>query len=317
MSHTFCTLFYSNYLFKGLALYQSLIDSYSDFTLWILCMDGESHSLLDKMGLDNVELIRYADFENDDLRRVKPERSVAEFCWTCTPPLCEYVMARNPQAPHITYLDADVMFFRDPGPLYDELGEGSVLIVPHRHAPQYKGWEKTAGIYNVSVVIFRNDPYGTECLRWWSERCLEACRLDPEEGLCGDQKYLDDWPSRFRNVTVLHNLGGGLAPWNITSYQLAQRNGSVYVDSDELIFYHFHQLKLGERPILTKRPIVAATGYSFSAQHRSLVYSPYLKQLRRAMNRVRKVAPSFADGYSKLSLRDFARAYRRGNLMFA
>lgn len=316
MTHIFCTLFYSNYLYKGLALYQSLIDSYDSFTLWILCMDGKAYDLLDRMRLENVALIRYRDFENDDLRRVKPERSVAEFCWTCTPPLCEYVMARNPQAQHIAYLDADMMFFRDPAPLYDELGDGSVLIVPHRHAPEYKAWEETAGIYNVSVVIFKNDSYGAECLEWWRERCLEACRLDPEEGLCGDQKYLDDWPTRFKNVVVLQNLGGGLAPWNITTYELSRRNGSVVVESDELIFYHFHQLELGERSILTRRPVVAATGYSLTSQHRSLIYSPYMKQLRRAIDSVHRVVPDFAAGYSELTLRDFARAIRKGNLMF-
>ena len=317
MSHTFCTLFYSNYLYRGLVLYQSLIDSYDDFTLYILSMDDVAYSLLDKMALKNVELIRYEEFENDDLRRVKSERSIAEFCWTCTAPLCEYVMAKNPDRPHVAYLDADMMFYRDPGPIYEELSDDSVLIVPHRHSTQYKAWKETSGIYNVSVVIFRNDAIGKECLEWWRERCLEACRLDPEQGLCGDQKYLDDWPTRFRNVVVLQNKGGGLAPWNISSYQLTRRNGSVFVESDELIFYHFHQLELAETSILTKRPVVAAAGYSLTSQHRAFVYVPYMRQLRRAIQRVHRVVPDFAEGYAALTPRDFARAFRKGNLMFA
>ena len=315
MSHTFCTLFHSNYLYKGVALYQSLMDSYEGFALWVLCMDDTAYSLLERMQLRNLELIRYEDLENEDLRAVKPERSIAEFCWTCTPPLCEYVMARNSQAPHVTYLDADLMFYRDPTPIYDELGDNSILIVPHRHSPEYKAWEKTSGIYNVSMVIFRNDLNGKEGIAWWRERCLEACRLDEEAGLCGDQKYLDDWPTRFENVVVLQNKGGGLAPWNIANYQLSRRNGSLFVDSDELIFYHYHSLDMDDRSLFSRRLVSATKGYRLTSEQRAMIYSPYLREVRRAIANVRRVDPEFESGFQRLSLRDIARTFRRGNLM--
>ena len=41
----------------------------------------------------------------------------------------------SPTLEAITYLDADLMFFRDPEPVWSEFGDDSVLIVPHRYAP--------------------------------------------------------------------------------------------------------------------------------------------------------------------------------------
>ena len=317
MTYTFCTLFDKNYLSRGLALYQSLIDHCDDFVLWVLCMDDSSYAILDRMRLDRVELIRLEEFEDNDLRNVKQTRSVAEYCWTCTAPLILYVMSKSPGAAHVAYLDADLLFYSDPGPVYDELDDNSILIVPHRYGPRYQGWEASSGIYNVSVVIFRNDSEGVKCLTWWRERCLEVCTLDPERGYCGDQKYLDDWPTRFRNVVVLRHKGGGLAPWNIADHQLSRRNGNILVDTVDLIFYHFHSLQIGESAFLSKRPIIASRGYGLTRQHLSTVYTPYARELRKAIKRVRQVDPSFASGYTKLSLREMASAFRRGNLLLA
>jgi hypothetical protein len=101
-------------------------------------------------------------------------------------------MRQESQVTHVAYLDADLFFYSNPQPIYDELGDGSILIVGHRFSPEYRTSERTSGIYNVSMVVFRRDRDGLECLTWWKERVLEACRLDPEAGLCGDQTYLDD-----------------------------------------------------------------------------------------------------------------------------
>ena len=317
MDYTFCTLFDKNYLYKGLALYQSLSAHCKEFTLWILCMDGVTYSVLEKMQLENVKLIPLEDFEDTALRKAKQERTAAEYCWTCTTPLILYVMQQGPQAAHVAYLDADLFFYSDPRPIYDEFGSSSILIIEHRFSPEYQAWESTSGIYNVSMVIFRNDSYGEECLNWWKEQCLQVCTLNPEAGQCGDQKYLDDWPSRFRNVVVLQHKGGGLAPWNISNYRLHSSNGKVFVDSDELIFCHFHSLQIVERSLLTKRPFLAARGYRFTRQQLALVYKPYVRELHRAISRVEKVSPDFAWGYIRLGWRDMLRAFRKRNLLLA
>ncbi|MCL4460027.1 MAG: class I SAM-dependent methyltransferase [Chloroflexi bacterium] len=315
MHYTFCTLFDKNYLYKGLALYQSLKTHCKEFNLWILCMDDVVYSILEKMALDNVKLIALGDFEDDELRKAKQERTMAEYCWTCTPSLLLYVLAQEPEATQIAYLDADLFFYSDPHPIYDELGSNSILIIEHRFSPEYRAWESTSGIFNISMVIFKNDPYGLESLHWWRKRCLEACYLNPEVGQCGDQKYLDDWPSRFQNVVVLQHKGGGVAPWNIAKYQLHNCNGKLFVDSDELIFYHFHSLQILERHLCRKRLFLASRGYQFTGQQLSMVYSPYVAALREAIDRVKQANPAFTWGYAQLSLREILWALRTRNLL--
>ena len=316
INYTFCTLFDKNYLYKGLALYNSLNNHCKKFTLWILCIDDLTYSILERMRLENVRLILLRDFEDDALRKIKRERTTAEYCWTCTSPLIIYVMQQEPQASNVAYLDADLFFYANPEPIYDELGVNSILIIGHRFSPEYKEKESTSGIYNVSMVVFRNDSNGLECLRWWKEQCLKACSLDAGAGQCGDQKYLDDWTSRFKNVVVLQHKGSGLAPWNIFNYQFTAVNGKVYVDSDELIFYHFHSLQITERSFLSRRLILASGGYNFTQQHIALIYLPYAKELNRTIKKVKKVVPDFAWGYKQLGWYEIVDAFMKGKMLW-
>ncbi|MBI3601111.1 MAG: hypothetical protein HY097_10805 [Nitrospinae bacterium] len=279
-------------------------------------MDEVTYSVLEKMHLENVRLIPLNSFEDDTLRKARQERTVAEYCWTCTAPLIIYVMQQDTQATHVAYLDADLFFYSNPSPIYDELGGNSILIIGHRFSKEYKAQESTSGIYNVGMVIFRSDPYGMECLEWWKERCLKSCRLNTDAGQCGDQKYLDDWPTRFKNVVVLQHKGGGLAPWNIFNYQLKTVNSKIYVDSDELIFYHFHSLQIGKRCLLLKYPILASGGYDFTKQHITLIYLPYAKEIHKTIKKVKEVDPHFVWGYKRLGFYEMMNALRKGKMLW-
>lgn len=64
-----------------------------------------------------------------------------------------------------------------------------------------------------------------------------------EPGRFADQKYLDDWPQIFRRERILKHQGAGLAPWNMANYFFSREQNQVRVDSQLLIFFHFHGLK--------------------------------------------------------------------------
>ena len=303
MQNEFCTLFDLNYLPRGLVLYRSLERHCEDFRLRVFCMDGETKELLDRLRLPHLTAIGLDELEAHDreLLAVKPTRTQVEYCWTATPAVCAYALETEPELEAITYLDADLMFFRDPEPIWREFGDDSVLIVPHRYAPQWKPHEETSGTYNVEFMTFRRDERGLEALHWWRDRCLEWCYFRVEDGKMGDQKYLDDWPERFPGVHVLEHPGGGLAPWNVERYELARRNGSVLVDERELVFYHYHSLRLYRGVTLARAlepfadvyrftagpsRFVWATNYPVGETEGELVWNPYLLELGQAMQDV-------------------------------
>ena len=288
----FCTLFDSNYLVKAVAMHRSLLRHCPAFHLTAFCFDDEAKALLGRLRLPHLTTVGLAELEAFDpaLLSTKPDRTPVEYCWTATPALPRFMLGTRADLDEITYLDADLLFFSDPEPLFAEMGSASVLITPHRFPPRY-AHEVKNGVYNVQFLTFRRDGRGEHVLGWWHDRCIEWCYYRLEDGKLGDQKYLDDWPKRFEGVHVLRHRGGGLAPWNITGHRVAEREGGLWVDDDPLVFFHFYRVKLLPRGYDWQPP-----GYWISRANRRLVYDPYLAALDEARQAVRSVAPGFARG---------------------
>lgn len=247
MTYNFCTLFDSNYLSRGIALYRSLEKHCNNFHLYIFAFDTKSYNVLKKLNLVKATVIPLSEFEDEKLLQVKPSRSVAEYCWTSTSSTILYVL-ENFGVDNCTYVDADVFFYSSPEPIFQELGDKSILITEHRYSPQYNK-ELKAGKYCVQFVTFRNDENGLKALRWWRDRCLEWCYARYEDGKFGDQLYLDDWTERFQGVHVMQHLGGGLAAWNVQQYEFQKVEEKILGKENstgqefDVIFYHFHYLK--------------------------------------------------------------------------
>jgi hypothetical protein len=290
----FCTLFDSNYVSKALAMYRSLERHCPDFRLTAFCFDPDAERLLGELDLPRLSTVSLAELEAFDaeLLSVKDDRTQVEYCWTSTPALPLYQFAARPELDEVTYLDADLMFFSDPEPLFAEMGDASVLITPHRYAPQYRHLE-VAGIYNVQFVTFRRTPDGLECLQWWHDRCIEWCYFRFEDGKIGDQKYLDDWPERFNGIHVLEHKGGGVAPWNIRAYEIEDLGGGrVGVDGEELVFFHYHGVKQLSDGRYDWRP----PSYRVSRADARLVYVPYMRALDASLAELRAIEPEFNAG---------------------
>ena len=274
----FCTLFDSYYLNRGLALHQSMLKNCGPFHLYIFAFDDISLAILKESNLANATVISLAEFENEELLRVKPTRTKGEYCWTCTPSTIAFCIEKF-NLPHCTYIDADLYFYADPGELLSEMKDKSVLITEHRYTKEYDQ-SAESGIYCVQFVTFRNDAQGMKVLRWWLERCIEWCYNRFEDGKFGDQKYLDDWTTRFEGVHVLQHLGGGVAPWNIQQYDLQRREGSWFItdkksrETYRLIFFHFHHLKFYDDETIHLSYI-----YDLKDRVLRVLYVDYIKEL--------------------------------------
>ena len=274
----YCTYFDAHYITRGLALYDSLRQVSPSFRLWVLCFDDETFQALSQLALLGLEPIALGDFEDEELLAVKPTRSRVEYYFTCSPSLPLHILNHYPEVDMITYLDSDLYFFRDPQAVYDELGDGSIAIIEHRHMPERQDLLRY-GIYNVAWLTFRRDENGMRCLNGWREQCLDWCYDRVEPHRYADQKYLDDWPERFDGVVVLQQKGANLAPWNVRNDVLRVSNGAVDVDGQPLVFYHFQGLKkVG--PYLYD-PNLAAFDVRWDPVLARRIYGPYLRALAR------------------------------------
>ncbi len=289
--YNFCTLFDSNYLTRGLALYYSLKEHCNHFHLYIFAFDTKSYEVLRKLNLSNATIISLKEFEDEKLLSVKSSRTIAEYCWTSTSSTVLYVLEKY-KVESCTYIDADIYFYSSPQPIFDEMNDGSILITEHRYSPQYNK-EIKSGKYCVQFVTFKNDDRGLTALKWWRDRCIEWCYARYEDGKFGDQLYLDDWTTRFSGVHVLQHKGGGLASWNVQQYDFSLDGNKIIgkeINTGEkfpVIFYHFHYLRLYKngkldlgRRLLTNQVI-------------NIFYKPYLKKLDEYKEQIEKIDDSF------------------------
>jgi hypothetical protein len=291
IKHDFCTLFDRNYLFKGVAMLASLEEYSAGVRVFVLCMDDLTHEVLGEISFPHVERIRLTELEDEALLKVKPERGVAEYCWTLTPCLTDYVLERWPEIEQLTYLDADLLFFSDVEPLFTEIGPASIAIIEHRFIPRLASSEIN-GRFNVEWVSFRRDEEGLACLRKWRRQCIEWCFNRLEEGRMGDQKYLDEWPTLYRSVHILRHLGAGVAPWNYANYEIVGGSRGPTVNGYPLIFYHFHQLQMlrgGQFDYM-------ASMYTVEKPPPAVIYKHYEAALKDAVRRVRRNRPLFSHG---------------------
>jgi hypothetical protein len=285
----YATYFDRHYLSRGVALYRSLVRHSPPFVLWVLCLDDETYRTLELLELDHVELIPLAELEraHPALLQAKPGRQPVEYYWTCGPAFLLYLLQQQSQIQLLAYLDADLFFYGDPRPLHGELGENSILLVEHHWSPPVLDLTKQKGLYNVGLILFRRTPASLACLQWWNERCTEWCFNRVEPGRYGDQKYLEEWPSRFGEVTVTRHSGAGLGPWNVGNYCYRYEDGTVRVDGDPLVFYHFNRLRVITSwlydPGFWRRRTRMTTVVK---RH---IYVPYVRELQAAGDLIRSV----------------------------
>lgn len=276
--YNFCTLFDSNYLSRGLSMYESLNSVCHNYHLFIFAFDENCYQVLDSLKLINVTLISTSDFEDEELISLKSTRTSQEYCWTCTPSIILYVITKY-KVKNCTYIDADLFFYKSPEILIQEAEDNSIIITKHRYTPRYDQ-SVTRGKYCVQFVYFKNDNNGLLALNWWKEQCNKWCFNRVEENRFGDQKYLDDWPERFSGVHELKHLGGGVAPWNIQQYKLIECKNKITFEERisaipfDLIFYHYHNVSFYDKYIDLGR-------YILNKKIINVLYKPYINKLNK------------------------------------
>lgn len=274
----FCTYFDTHYLTRGLALHRSLAAHAGEFELVVLCMDEAVEAELRKQNLPQMRLLPVAELTAlyPALAAAQADRTKLEFYFTCTSWLMRHLLPRLPAGELLTYLDSDLYFFSSLQVIYDEIGQASVAITPHRFPAALAHLERY-GKFNVGWVSLRHDAVGQACAADWADKCASWCFNLLEADRYADQKYLDAWPARFPGTVSLTHPGINAAPWNIKDCTITSGRQGLRINRQPLIFYHFHALRhLGKQlydPSLHKYDATLSPGL------RGHVYLPYLRLL--------------------------------------
>lgn len=277
----FITLFDKNYMSRGIVLYNSLKENCTtSFNLYVLALDDVVKEHLGSLNRSNLIVVTVQDLKvmYPVLERLEQERTRGEFCWTLSSFSVQYAI-RYFGLRSCIYVDSDVCFYDDPQVLLAEMSNESVMITEHNYTPEYDQ-STTSGKFCVQFMYFKNNEDGNKVLEWWRSRCEEWCYNRMEDGKFGDQKYLDDWESRFEGIVYnCRNIGCGVAPWNVQKYIVTLENDKPYVMDritkvkKRIVFFHYHGLARvsGQKWCLTQ--------YRLAQAEKDILYSPYIAKL--------------------------------------
>src|SRR5258706_9619471 len=129
MSREYCTLFDHRYLAHGLAMIRSLRRVSPHSTVWVLCLDDLAQNILSQIAEPGVRTVSLAALEARDSSLAAARcdgRSLVEYYFTCKASLIAYVLQASPDAEMVSYLDADLWFFANPAPMFQEAENATV-----------------------------------------------------------------------------------------------------------------------------------------------------------------------------------------------
>jgi hypothetical protein len=259
-----------------------------------------TYEILISLKLNSVTVVSLSEFESDELKEVKKERSKAEYCWTCTPSVISYVL-ENTKVHDCTYIDADLFFYSDPSVLISEMGNNNknVLITEHRYSYLPRVYEeKRGGRFCVQFMTFRNVESSLTVLDKWRRQCIDWCYSRYEDGRFGDQKYLDIWPVTYQNIHILEHQGGGVAPWNLGRYRFFKEGNSITGEVKktgslfEIVFYHFQYVKF------LRNGSYDIGWYIIPSLVKRLFYLPYIQKIRDNEHSLQRMNANYHTGFT-------------------
>jgi hypothetical protein len=275
-----CTVFDRRYLVKGLAMLRSLeTETTESLKFIILCLDDDTYEALSRLKISSWHLIPLSDFEDVEVLALRSAREWREFCWTLAAALLNFVVQQSETGQIVAYVDADCYFFNDFTHITNQLSSTvEILIHEHRFSPDRINWKKSSGRFNVGVIAGTVGEQFISCISRWREQVIEECVLDPLNGKCGDQTYLNEWPEMYSRLRIMTSKGAGVGPWNMLNYRVELVSKHIKIDDDDLIFFHFSRFKIIHISRLQIN-YISAEGYKVPEIIEKLIYKKYAKGL--------------------------------------
>lgn len=193
---------------------------------------------------DSIEIMAVEDCLDETLlQNIVHQYTPAEVCWALKPLLAKFALEKYQQ---IFYFDSDMYFYGHVGALCEELGDAPILLTPHYLTPFPLGCESPndltllrSGVFNAGFFGLNRSDTATQFLDWWAKRVCKWGRNDPDNGMCGDQKWLDLTVVLFPSTKVSRHWGFNVAYWNLYERNLHLVEGVAKCGDVDLVFFHF------------------------------------------------------------------------------
>jgi hypothetical protein len=229
----FCSYFDKNYLSKFLVLRDSIEKFNFEYTFFVLALDNYIEDFFKKNKIKNIQIISLKDLEQSykDLIIAKNNRDLIEYYFTLSPFLPRYIFEKF-KCSNIFYVDADFFFFKNPAKLFQKNLSSSITLIKQESDLKY-------GLFNMGLIFFNfNFSETIKILNTWSEQCLDSCSDIPNinKNIYADQKYLDEWFLRLRNIKILYPEYSVLSPWDT--------NEKIEFNIDNIFAFHFHNFQI-------------------------------------------------------------------------
>lgn len=255
----YCTHSDKNYLAKGIAMCNSIIEHDPTAHIFYLCLDDETYDAISKIygegmpALFEVTPVALEFLEYNDAELVKLKNyghtsnygnAYSQFCWSLTPYFTWFLLKRA-DITSLLYCDADLLFYDNPAKIAEACNNKSLGIHTHGFS-SYDPETNDVGEFNVGCVYFKNNETGKKVAETWKNWMLNPQNEYASKfGTCGDQKYLDLFIPLFgaeniavfdRDTTpIIHHA----APWNFSNYEYKDDKMLKYAQEIQLLFTHF------------------------------------------------------------------------------
>jgi len=239
----FISICAKNYLAFARTLFDSLKEFRPDAEFTLFLADRIDGSLDPKA--EKFEVIEAKDVGIEDFDAMALRYDITEFNTAVKPSCIKYLFERDPGRP-VVYLDPDILVTGALPDLDRLFTEGwDAILTPHACAGIEDGKLPDdltflrVGVYNLGFLGLADTPETRAFLGWWERRLRYDCRVDLEEGLHVDQKWVDLLPTFIDKVKIFRDPGYNAAYWNLMHRRIEERDGHWTANGRPLQFFHF------------------------------------------------------------------------------
>lgn len=256
LKKAFFTICAKNYIHYARTLFDSLRENYPDCTFYLMLADRSEGYPLD-LG-EKVNLVEAEELPVDNVADMAFRYDITEFNTAIKPAAFMYLFNTGLYE-SVIYLDPDIFVVSPLDEVHALLeGGAKAVLTPHICQPVDDGEKPDdlsmlrAGVYNLGFLALNRCEEVSRVLDWWHNKLSKDCRIDLDQGLFVDQKWMDMLPSFLPDTAVLRHPGYNAAYWNLMHRHIEYVAPTWYSNNKPLRFFHFSGVDMGNDQVFSK-----------------------------------------------------------------